>query len=277
MISQNYTNVQSVNIRSSANVTIHKSDTFQVKITGDDAAKVKLNQVGVELAIEYKDDSNDGNYTILNNMSVGGSVSIGNIRQNNTVISGGSNVFSGVNNATIHTSGGKQVRIIGGDVFINGVRVDVPESSSDEKKCTPVEIEIWCPDGLVIDCTLYGMAFLNAAPQFDHARVVIDGSCSARLQAKSAKLNVSGSGEIEYKSLGGTLKVKVSGSGDITADGKFDDIEVSVSGSGDVKTSGVVNGDYEVDVSGMGDVTHRGTIAGQRSKLISGMGSVSWS
>lgn len=235
MISQDYTNVQSINICSSANVTIHKGDTFRVKITGDDAATVKMSQSGVELAIEYESSSSDGNFTMLNNMSVGGSVSIGNIRQNNTVISGSGNVFSGVNNATIHTSGGKQVRIVGGDVFINGVRVDVPESSSNEKEHTAVEIEIWCPDGLAIDCTLHGMAFLNAVPQFDHARVVIDGSCSARLQAKSARLNVSGSGEIGYKSLGGTLKIKVSGSGDITADGNFDDIEVSVSGSGDVK------------------------------------------
>lgn len=277
MISQKYTDIESINIRSSANVTIYKSDAFQVKIAGDDAAKVKVNQVGVELAIEYEGNSNDGNYyAAFNNMNAGGSVSIGNIRQNNTVISGGGNIFSGVSNATIYTSSGKQIRIVGGEVFVNGVLVEVPDAVSNETKFNPVEIEIWCPDGLAIDCTLDGMAVLNAAPQFNRARVVIAGSCSARLQAKSAKFNVSGSGKIEHKSLGGTSKINVSGSGDITSDGEFNDVEISVSGSGKVKTSGTVNGDYEVDVSGKGNVTHRGTVAGQKNKSISGMGSVNW-
>ncbi len=276
MISQNYSGIQSIKIQSSANVTIYKGDSVSVKITGDDAAKVKVDQSGVELAIAYADNSSDGNFTMFNNMSVGGSVSIGNIRQNNTVITGSGNVFSGVNNATIHTNGGKQIRIVGGEVFINGVRVDVPEPSPDEKKYTPVEVEIWCPDGLAIDCKLDGEAIFNAIPQFDRARITISGSCSARLQAKSPRLNVSGSGNIECKSLGGILNAKVDGSGDITVDGEFHSVEVDISGSGKIKTSGAVGGDYEVNVSGMGDVIHRGTIAGRKSKSISGMGSVRW-
>lgn len=276
MISQTYTGIQSITICSSANVTIQKSDIFQIKISGDKAENVKVDRTENELSIEYEVlDSIDGNFTILNGSYVGRSVSIGDIKQNNTVISG--NVIYGANNTTIHTSSGKRVQIVNGEVFVNGTQVETTESSPGQQNSyKEVEIEIFCPDGLTVDCIIDGMALLIAKPQFDCAKIEIKGSGSAKLQAKSARLNISGSGKIEYQSLGGKLKIRVSGSGDVSASGEYDDVEVSVSGSGKTETSGTVKGDYEVDVSGMGDVTHRGTIAGQKSKSISGMGSVHW-
>lgn len=262
MISRKFSGIQRIKIESSAKVSILKAQTFQIKISGDDADKVKLTQSGDEIDIQYFEPGFSGG-----NISIGGNFS-------GSVISGSSNrvIFQNVSNS------GKNISIINGEVYINGKRVDesgtVANNSTPPKQ--PVEIEIQCPDGLDIDCTLTSFGILGAFPEFKQARVTIKGDGEAGLQARSGKLKISGSGDVNYKSLGGSLKASIDGSGDIKASGEFDDVEASINGSGDIVTSGTVNGDYDADICGSGDIKHSGQIAGRKSKSISGTGSVKW-
>jgi len=53
MISQNYIGVESINIHSSANVTIHKGDAFQVKITPLSEGRYNIANYGI-ICIEKK-------------------------------------------------------------------------------------------------------------------------------------------------------------------------------------------------------------------------------
>lgn len=257
MIVKKFSGIESIKIESSVKVSIVKGQEFQVSVSGDDAEKVKIRQSGDEIEINYSEPSCNSTFVIgsVMNMNVGSvsGTNIGNIR-----------------------SGGKNISIVNGEVYINGKRVEEPEGTDSAPVKKPVEIEIQCPDGLSIDCTLTNHAILGAFPEFNRARVTIKGSGDAGIQARSGKLKINGSGDITYKSLGGDLKMTIAGSGDIKASGSFNDVEASINGSGDIQTSGNVNGDYEADISGMGDIRHSGQISGCKNKSISGMGTVRW-
>jgi hypothetical protein len=258
MIVKNFVGVESIKIESSAKVSILRGKEFRVSISGDDAAKVEVSQSRSEISIQYVGSGSGNGVTIIsggNVMSVG-NVSVG----GNTVIS----------------SGGKNISIVNGEVFINGKRVDENGTTERGPAQKPVEIEIQCPDGLSIDCTLIGIAILGAKPEFHKARIAVKGQGQAGLQAHGARLKITGSGEIHYKSLGGSTKMNIAGSGDIYASGLFSDVEASIAGSGDIHTDGSVSGDYEADISGSGFISHRGAIAGRKDKSVSGTGSVRW-
>lgn len=262
MISKNFSGIQRIRIESSAKISILKGQTFQVKISGDESEKVKLVQSGDEIDIQYSEPGFSGG-----NISIGGNFS-------GSVISDSSNrvILQNVTNI------GKNISIITSEVYINGKRVDesgtVASNSTPPKQ--PIEIEIQCPDGLDIDCTLTGSGILGAFPEFKQARVTIKDDGEAGLQARSGKLKITGSGDVNYKSLGGSLKASINDSGDIKASGEFDDVEASINGSGDIITSGTVNGDYEANICGSGNIKHSGQIVGRKSKSIFGTGSVKW-
>lgn len=254
MLVKSFSNVQSIEIESTANVSIITGSEFQVKVSGDDADKVKVTQSDSTIKISYLDETGSINFS-------GGNIVIGNI----------SNVSIG----SIRGNNGKNISIINGEVFINGKKVEEPDSPNTPTK-KPVEIEIQCSNRISINCVLSGNAKLVAFPEFDKTRITLQGNCSAKLQAKSSKFKISGCGEVDYKSLGGNLNANISGSGEIKASGSFNDIDASISGSGELYTEGTVKGDYDVSVSGTGEVNHSGTILGQKSKSISGCGSVYW-
>jgi hypothetical protein len=261
MISNNFLGIQRIKIESSAKVSILKGQSFQIKVSGDDANKVKVTQSDNEIDIQYSEPGSSGR-----NISIGGNFT-------GSVISGNRVVFQNVS-----SGGGKNISIINGEVYINGKRVNesgtVASDSTPPKQ--PVEIEIQCPDGLDIDCTLTGFGILGTFPEFNQARVTIKGDGEAGLQSRSGKFKISGSGDVNYKSLGGSLKASINGSGDIKASGEFDDVEASINGSGNIVTSGTVNGDYDADICGSGDINHSGQIFGRKTKSISGIGSVKW-
>lgn len=255
MIVKKFSGIKLIKIESSAKVSIIQGQEFEVSISGDDAEKVKIQQSGSEIEINYSEPG--GNFSFS-----GGNISIGSV--------------SGTNIRNIR-SGGKNISIINGEVYINGKRVDESGVVDNAPVKKPVEIEIQCPDGLLIDCVLTGDGILGAFPKFDQARITIKGGGEAGVQAKSGKLKISGSGDINYKSLGGNLKATIAGSGDINASGGFADLEASVNGSGDINTIGEVAGDYEADICGSGDIRHSGKVSGSKRKSISGTGSVKWS
>lgn len=269
MSSQRFLNVQRIKIKSSVNVSIIKSEQFYVHISGDDAEKVKISQSDDEVGIEYC-ESNGGNFTNF----IGGNVVIGNVMQ-----SGG-----GINNQVIMrnvTTGGKNISIVNGEIYVDGKRQVDEGSSSTSNEPTPpakepVEIEIRCPNGLAIECVLTGDAVLRAFPEFKEARITIEGVGEAEIRSRSGKLKIAGAGDINYKSLGGNLKMNINGSGDITAQGDFKDVDASINGSGDIITDGNVSGDYEANICGCGDIKYSGRISGEKHKSISGTGSVRW-
>lgn len=251
MLVKNFTNVQLIEIESTANVSIISGSDFQVKVLEDDAEKVKITQLDSTVKINYLEETGAVCFSSEN-------IIIGNI-----------------SNVSIGGSRGKNISIINGEVFINGKKVEEPDTPNVPNK-KPVEIEIQCPNNLSIDCVLSGIAILTASPEFDKARITLQGNCRAKLKSKSSRFKISGSGDVEYKCLGGNFKANISGSGEIKASGSFNDIDASISGSGELNTEGTVVGDYDVSVSGTGEVYHSGTILGQKSKSVSGCGSVRW-
>lgn len=255
MLVKSFLGVQSIEIESTANVFITTGSEFQVKILGDDAEKVKISQSDSVVSINYVQVSNGISFISGSNISIG-------------------NISGSASNVSIGSKG-KNISIINGEVFINGKKVEEPDTPNTPTK-KPVEIELQCPNNLSIDCVLSGDATLTSTPEFDKARITLQGNCDANLQAKSCRFKISGCGDVEYKSLGGNLKANISGSGEIKASGSFNDIDASISGSGELITDGHVKGDYDVSVSGTGEVRHSGTISGQKSKSISGCGSVRW-
>lgn len=263
MLVRNFSDVHSIEIESTANISIVEGLEFQVKVTGDDVEKVKVVESAGTVTINYSVPSNN-NFSFIsgNNISIG---SIGSINGNVNIGGRGKNI-SIIN---------RTCEIINGEVFINGKKVEEPDSPNTPTK-TPVEIEIQCPNNLSVNCVLSGDATLTSTPEFDEARITLQGSCSAKLSSKSARFKISGCGEVEYKSLGGNLKAHISGSGEIKATGSFNDIDASISGCGELITGGHVKGDYDVSISGTGEVRHQGTIAGHKSKSVSGCGSVRW-
>jgi hypothetical protein len=262
-VCKSFDGVRMIRIESAAKVSITEGRGFTINVTGSQAEKVKISQSGDEVDIQYRGSGGSQGKTVI----MGGNYSIGNF----TTITG---------NVVVQNVGGKRVEIKNGEVFINGKRVDESGTVSSEPAAPPeipVEIEIQCPDGLYLDCTLLGQGILGAFPKFKQAWVTIQGIGTAGVQARSGKLNISGSGDIIYQSLGGSLKARISGSGDIKASGElFDDVEASISGSGDVITNGVVQGDYEAHISGTGSVKHSGSIMGRKRKSITGTGTVRW-
>ena len=271
MRSQEFLNVQRIKIKSSVNVSIIKGDQFYVHISGDDAEKVKISESDSEVKVEYCEPSNNS-YTSF----IGGNFVVGNIMQ-----VGGR--INNVNNQTVmrnSTVGGKNISIINGEVYVNGKRQvdeDTPANTKPQPPAKkPIEIEIRCPNGLAIECILIESAVLSAFPKFEEARITIEGVGEAEIQARSGKLKIMGTGDINYTSLGGNLKMNINGSGDIQASGDFKDVDASINGTGDIITNGNVAGDYEANICGCGDIKHSGRISGKRYNSISGTGSVKW-
>jgi hypothetical protein len=110
MITKNFSNVQVVEIESTAKVFIAKGSEFQVKVLGDNAEKVKITQSDSTVKIIYLDETGAVSF-------VGGNFFIGNI-----------------SNVSIGGSKGKNISIINGEVFINGKKIEEPNSPNVPNK-----------------------------------------------------------------------------------------------------------------------------------------------
>lgn len=122
MIVKKFSGIESIKIESSAKVSIVKGQEFQVTVSGDDAEKVKIQQSGSEVEINYLE--------LVGSFSLsGGSFNIGSVGSINT----------------------GNIRIAGDSIaFADGKRVNKPGVVDSDPTKKPVEIEIQCPDVLSI-------------------------------------------------------------------------------------------------------------------------------
>ena len=251
-ITKRYSEINQITLGVQCDVEILEgsSQSITVEIEGSDAKKVELSERNGELSIVYKNESSSFS---LNNISMGG---------------GGSFVSNSVGSVNV-VSGGQNISIVNGQVFING---KLQNSGSNEPEKEPVTIIITCPNGLDLDAEVGGI--LASKPEFNRVTIHGNGHMKAGFQSKKSKIKLSGSGEVSFKSLGGDTSVSISGSAKVFASGKFADVSVDISGSGRVSTEGTVSGEYDAGVSGSGNVNHSGSIQGRKRKSVSGSGSI---
>ena len=122
MIVKKFQGVESIKIKTSAKVSIIKGREFQISVSGNDAGKVKIQQSGSEVEINYSESDSSFSFS-------GGNFTIGSVGSINT----GKICIAGDNIA-----------------FINGKRVDKSGVVDNAPAKKPVEIEIQCPDVLSI-------------------------------------------------------------------------------------------------------------------------------
>lgn len=106
-------------------------------------------------------------------------------------------------------------------------------------------------------------------------KLSVTGSGNMNLDLRTEELEgaITGSGDVKLKGTTGSFRCKVTGSGDFLAyDLKADAVDASVSGSGDIEIS--VQNELSARVTGSGDIKYRGNPDKQNFKT-SGSGSVS--
>jgi len=103
------------------------------------------------------------------------------------------------------------------------------------------------------------------------------GSITAPVLAKSAELDIAGSGSIKVAAIDADrLEVNIGGSGTATGAGRAAVLEVSVAGSGDVELAELTADKVEVSIAGSGDVelasdgSVEASIAGSGDVIVSG-------
>jgi hypothetical protein len=99
-------------------------------------------------------------------------------------------------------------------------------------------------------------------------KLSLAGSGDVRVGAsRSARLRVTGSGDIYAGPVSGLIDAEVGGSGDISAAGVADELKVEIAGSGDVK---VKNGHVpvmKVGIAGSGDVVFGGVAESLKARI----------
>ncbi len=193
-----------------------------------------------------------------------GDVVIGNVVQS----------FSNEVRSTVVSSGGQNISIVNGRVYVNGREVTQDGSATGKPTPKAPRIRVYAPSSN-LDLSLSGSAsFVSAVPMVE-SFVYLKGSAKVGLPTESLELNLSGSGEVQAKINGGYMTLNLSGSGSVSAVGAFSNVRVDLSGMAQVSTSGEVRGNYSVNASGMGRVSHSGRIKGSVRKNLSGMVQVS--
>ena len=174
----------------------------------------------------------------------------------------------------VTVSGGQNVSIINGVVYVDGVEVRDGQSNSNvsTKKS---RVKIFAPHSIRLDAQLSGVSVMASKVVFSKASVKISGQSTVGLAAKSVKLSLSGQGDSFLVLKGGAVTASVSGQGSVKIKGDYDSADLSVSGMGSIQTMGTCQDDYDASVSGMGSIVNSGTIKGRKSKSMSGMGSIS--
>ena len=174
----------------------------------------------------------------------------------------------------VTVSGGQNVSIINGVVYVNGVEIREGQSTSNvsTKKS---RVKIFAPHNIRLDARLSGVSVMASKVIFSKASVKISGQSTVGLAAKSVKLSLSGQGDSFLVLKGGAVTASVSGQGSVKIKGDYDSADLSVSGMGSIQTMGTCYDDYDASVSGMGSIVNSGTIKGRKNKSVSGMGSIS--
>jgi hypothetical protein len=99
-------------------------------------------------------------------------------------------------------------------------------------------------------------------------RLSLAGSGDVRVGAsRSARLRVTGSGDIYAGSVGGIIDAEVGGSGDISAVSVADELKVQIAGSGDVKVQGGQVPVMKVSIAGSGDVDFGGVAESLKARI----------
>lgn len=179
----------------------------------------------------------------------------------------------GVSINGINISGGGNMSIINGRIFVDGREVNPNGTSAPAKRQS--RIRILAPRNIDLAANLNGQSILASQVVFRKASVKISGQSTIGLAANTLKLRVSGQGESFVVLKGGELNVSLSGQGSVKVKGEYESADVSVSGMGSIETSGICKSDYEASVSGMGRIVNSGVIHGRKRKSVPGMGSVS--
>lgn len=249
-----YNGIEKIDIKTSCDVAFKRCirNIVSVYVDGTKKNDVKIHKSGSILSIEYVSANGGGTSFFSSGDVVMGNVHLGNVTQIN--------------------SGGQNISIVNGVVYINGKQVK-PEGST-EPDIIPVRIVVELPDGLNLESEFTGMAEVTGDAVFNSVRINSKGAVNVGLRAKTARASVSGSGDLILEVNGGALRLNLDGSADVRSSGSYSDIDVIVSGSADVQTVGHVSGDYDAQVSGSGLIWHTGTIVGSKNKSVSGSGRI---
>lgn len=188
--------------------------------------------------------------------------------------SNSSNVTFSGSGRGINVSGGQNVSIINGVVYVDGVEVRDGQSTSSAP-AKKSRVKIFAPHNIRLDARLNGLSVMASKVVFSKASVKISGQSTVGLAAKSVKLSLSGQGDSFLVLKGGAVTASVSGQGSVKIKGDYESADLSVSGMGSIQTMGTCHEDYDASVSGMGSIANSGTIEGRKSKSVSGMGSIS--
>ena len=86
------------------------------------------------------------------------------------------------------------------------------------------------------------------------------------------EFNISGSGNIDFELIAGTIETSVSGLGDINLSGEVDSHRIKISGSGKYNAEELKSKDCEIEISGLGSATV--DVSGDLDIELNGVGNV---
>lgn len=153
----------------------------------------------------------------------GSSASIRQTKRSGTTFVGGvviGDVYQGRSRGSViqSVSGGQNVSIIDGEVWVNGRRVD-QSSRNDENFVSPPpepRLKVTLPAGVDVTVKTSGSSNLYGNAEIGRLSVATSGSTDIDLMAHSADLRTSGSSDINLMLTGGGLRSQFSGSTDLT-------------------------------------------------------------
>lgn len=131
-----------------------------------------------------------------------------------TVISsGGRTVINSGGNSIVSSVSGGSVVIGGstGGVWINGKRVDVPDSDTHDSSETP-QLVVFVPKMSNVSVKTSGSSELTGSAEIGNLHLETSGSTEVDLTVHGADLRTSGSSEIKLRLLGSKLSSRFSGS-----------------------------------------------------------------
>ncbi len=234
-------------------------------------------------------DSSSGDMTIIsgngnvvmsggNWLHIGGGVRVGGFSMGN--VSMGSS-----RGKTVINSGGKSISIVNGDVFINGKKVDEPDSeqseAAGEKTKDPDELEVIVPGSYAGDLSLdvRGVAEVTIDSWRCDTLYFSSSGCgnikTGPLEASSFGFSCSGTSDLFSKGLKTRVaKVTISGTGDAQFESLVTDVlNVTVTGTGDcdIASGSATAGSFSA--TGTGDITARGNFQRLRQRC-TGLGEI---
>ncbi len=235
----NVRDLPSLKIKASCPIGVFKGDADKiiVEIDADEetSEEFQVNQTGNTINIVQKPRNFDGNVVI---------------------------------GTTVISSGGQNIQIVNGRVYINGKEVTTDGSTGVPRSLPKVRITAPYSD---LNATLAGDSLIVSTVPLKNTFLLLSGIAKADIPTYSLDLDISGSADIKALLGGGELNINVSGSSSIDIQGCWTHTNINLSGMGNVQTCGNCTGNYSVNASGMGAVNHVGTIAGFIRKSVSGM------